>query len=117
MSQQQQNKGRLDADLAKEQSVQVIADAVRMRTHRAIIAILLLLVGLGSFAGGQNFLAFIALGGALAFGILFFDAVGHLREVRDRPYNSLAPRVPQVILPKEVPSVGDVAETQTQQPT
>ena len=113
MSQPQPDTKRSDADLAKERSLQVINDALRMRTQRVAIAIILLVVGVALIPAGQYLLAFSALGVALLFVVLFFDAVGHLREVRDRPWTSLAPKISDTLAPKQATSATDVPEERT----
>ena len=82
-----------EEELARKLNQEIARAVGRRRFWSGLLAACLVGIGVLLAAFGLHVFAFAACGIALAFGILCFDAHGHLGEVRSRSPRSLAPRL------------------------
>ena len=82
-----------EAELARKLNEEIAGAVARRRFWTGLLAACLVAVGVLLAAFGLHVFAFAAWGTAVAFGILCFDAHGHLGEVRGRSSRSLTPRL------------------------
>ena len=92
---EEQKPGR-QQELARQLNEEIARDVAHRRLWSGLLTVCLVAVGVLLFTFRLYVFAFAAGGLALVFGILCWDAHGHLHEVRSRPARSLAPRLSEL---------------------